>query len=317
MQNWNNFFNKNNFNLNQEDLTHFCATVSKLARNNPFKIAIPYDLNKNGKFDDGEFVLIKAEKNKEFIILNQSPKNDKSYMDSFNLKDDNKIGINLKSDRTQKNNEFGCYEIVQRRPFPCVSRKTKTFEGFLNNLAFLESTYNNKAQNIFGYMGWFQMGEIALNDIGYRIKEKNPKLTKITAREFESNKDLQIELLKKRFEKSAERIAIYGLDKYIGKTVDIKIPVSQMKSKDIKRLKEKEIGSFRNIDNKQYFTLKLTVTPSGMLAGSHLCGDKGIKNFLKNGKMCKDGNGIYIFERMIEFGEYECPESLVKKMKKN
>ena len=63
-------------------------------------------------------------------------------MKNFNLNDDKKIGIRIRQDKTQASLGFGYYLITRRRPFPTVGKTHNSLNGFLNNLAEKESSYN-------------------------------------------------------------------------------------------------------------------------------------------------------------------------------
>ena len=83
----------------------------------------------------------------------------------------------------------------------------------------------------------------------------------------------------------------------------------------MKRLKK--IGTFD--EDETYFSMNLKITPSGMLAGAHLCGDGALRSFLKSkgekASQFKDGNTVYMFEYMHRFGKHNVPE-LLEIMKK-
>ena len=147
--------------------------------------------------------------------------------------------------------------------------KTKANEDkkFLNALAQRESTDDWRSVNQFGYIGKYQFGKQALEDLGLDDKidshkfKLNPAIFPIHAQD-----KAMIELLVKNKEYLGDHIANFE-----GKIV-----------------------------------AGVRVTKSGLLAGSHLVGANAVKQFLdSNGRFIpKDGNDVPVTEYIKKFGGY-------------
>ncbi len=147
---------------------------------------------------------------------------------------------------------------------PTIKKKNE-LSKFLYKLSHRESTNNAKAINQLGYIGKYQMGPSALQDIGiydtinFETFKNNPSIWPSK----QQDKDM-IKLLKK----NKEYLGDY-FNKYDGK----------------------KIGN-------------IVITKSGLLAGSHLVGASNVKKFLdSNGSYIpKDGNGVSVTEYIMKFG---------------
>jgi len=142
----------------------------------------------------------------------------------------------------------------------------KSLDAFLHLLAFRESTNNWKVINRFGYMGKYQLGKLALTDVG---------MDSITVKKFRKNRNsfpeyLQDIAIKKYIKKNKWYLRRY-LKKYNNKTI-----------KGIK------------------------VTESGLIGAAHLVGQRSVKHWLrKNGNINKvDGNGVSLESYLILFSGY-------------
>ena len=86
----------------------------------------------------------------------------------------------------------------------------KTYNLFLQDIGFRESTNDYKAVNQFGYLGKYQFGRKTLNAIGFKD---------VTNREFLANPSIQEEamlVLLKRNKRTLRR----EIKKYVGKTIN-------------------------------------------------------------------------------------------------
>ena len=138
---------------------------------------------------------------------------------------------------------------------------------FLSALAEKESSSDPKAINRFGYIGKYQFGKSALQDLALDHKIDTHKFRKNPAIFPEKMQDKSmIKLLKLN-------------NQYLGDYID-------------------------NFEGKIISGVK--ITKSGLLAGSHLVGASAIKKFLdSNGVIIpKDGNGVPVTEYIKKFGGY-------------
>ena len=165
------------------------------------------------------------------------------------------IIANLKVDHTKNNT----HKVKSK-----VNNENKKF---LNALAQRESTDDWRSVNQFGYIGKYQFGKQALEDLGLDDKidshkfKLNPAIFPIHAQD-----KAMVALLKKNKE-------------YLGDYIE-------------------------NFEGKMIAGVK--VTKSGLLAGSHLVGASAIKQFLdSNGRVIpKDGNDVPVTEYIKKFGGY-------------
>jgi len=143
----------------------------------------------------------------------------------------------------------------------------KSFNEFLEKLAFRESSGNWKAINRFGYMGKYQMGKLALRDIG---------MDSITPIKF--RKDSSI---------FSEKLQDVAIKKYI--------------RKNRKYLKDC-IERYRNTTINGIF-----ITESSILGAAHLVGHRSVKEWLNCGGLIKkvDGNGTTIESYLKLFSGYK------------
>lgn len=160
-----------------------------------------------------------------------------------------------------------------------------TYNEFLEKVATKESGGRYDIANPIGYLGKYQMGEPALTDSGYYQKDgtrKNDWAGSWTGKDGIRSKDdflgspaAQDNAIKDYMKVQWGYIRHYGLDKYVGQTM----------SDGVK------------------------ITESGLLAGSHLLGIGGLKDYVtSNGKTDgKDGNGTPISSYVKKFGGYETP----------
>ena len=166
------------------------------------------------------------------------------------------------------------------------SKPSKTTTDFYKDLGMRESRGNYKAQNRFGYLGKYQMGEQALVEAGYYKKDVNSYKDynndwsgTFTGKDGVLSKDDFLntpaaqENAQNAFQKAQWRyLKATGATQYIGQTVN-----------------------------------GIKITPSALLGGAHLCGSSRVYNFLKsNGENdTKDRNGISVSQYMKKFQDYD------------
>lgn len=155
---------------------------------------------------------------------------------------------------------------------------SKTYDEFLNDLGNRESSNNYKAVNQYGYLGRYQIGNIALQDIGF--KDSSGKWTSLansygvySNRDFLNSPNAQEIAIRAIHKKTCGYIKNYGLDKYIGTTYN-----------------------------------GVIVTQSGLLAACHLVGVGTMKDVLPTGAIAWDGNHVPAHDYMASFGGYDISE---------
>lgn len=158
-------------------------------------------------------------------------------------------------------------ETVIEKKDTIIEYETKSFDDFLEKLSFRESSNNWKAINRFGYMGKYQIGKLALKDIG---------MDSINSDDFIKNPNIFPEYL--------QDIAI---KKYILKN---------------KKYLKNCIACYKNrvVNN-------ILITESSIIGAAHLVGQKNVKEWLKcNGHIKKvDGNGVTIESYLKLFSGYK------------
>lgn len=138
---------------------------------------------------------------------------------------------------------------------------------FLKALAKKESSSNPKAVNRLGYIGKYQFGKMALQDL--ELDDK------INAHKFKKNPAIFPEKMQDK-----AMLKLLKLNKnYLGDYIN--------------KYEGKNIGG-------------IDITKSGLLAGSHLVGASNVKKFLdSNGSFVpKDANGVPVTDYIANFGGY-------------
>jgi hypothetical protein len=144
----------------------------------------------------------------------------------------------------------------------------KTYQEFKNDLGKRESGNNYQIINTLGFLGRFQFGKPRLYDLGFSIDGWHPKGA--------------------------------APKKIITKEQFLNDPVLQ------DQLFDKHVISLaKTIRNKYPEGIK-KYSLSGLVAGAHLKGLGGVKEFL-NGKDNADAYGTQISEYINKFKEYEIP----------
>lgn len=160
---------------------------------------------------------------------------------------------------------------------------TSEEKHFMDSLAERESSGDYKKVNKFGYLGRYQFGEVALEELGYYFRTKRrwgPKnhwegkwtgKHNINSKEdFLNNPKVQDIAVKELFIRNWKYIRMIGLHKYLGTKID-------------------------GID----------ITTSGLIAGMHLVGLKGVSRFLMRKNHVTDGLGTNVKEYINKFKGYK------------
>lgn len=144
-----------------------------------------------------------------------------------------------------------------------------TTRSYLEKIAKKESSGDWTKINQLGYIGKYQFGRIAIEDVGLNTKSLNSK-------NFKKNPLIWSEKEQDHAMIKLLRNNIKYLGKYLHKYVG------------------KEING-------------IELTKSGLLAASHLVGAKEVKKYLNSGGkyIPKDGNGTSLEEYIKNFGDFE------------
>jgi len=162
----------------------------------------------------------------------------------------------------------------------------KTLKDFLNDLGARESGGNYKAFNKYGYAGKYQMGEMALVDAGYYVKQ---------SRKY--NNDWSGKFMGKD--------GIYSIQDFLNN------PQAQENAQII--FKKKQWGYLKALGADKYCGQMINgyrITPSGLLAGAHLKGAGSVIIYLKScGKTIeKDAFGTSVESYIKNFADYNVNE---------
>ena len=158
-----------------------------------------------------------------------------------------------------------------------------TYQDFLDALGRRESGGDYRAVNQFGYLGKYQMGELALIDTGYYTPDGT------------AANDWQ----KSHFTGKG------GID---SKAEFLGSPAAQEAA--IRAYMDKQwqyIASVQKYEGQILGGVKITI--SGMLAGAHLVGNGGLKTFLNSGgdNAPVDGNNVSVESYVKQFAGYATP----------
>lgn len=157
-----------------------------------------------------------------------------------------------------------------------------TCSDYLNAMAMRESGLNPRAQNQYGYVGLWQMGEAALIDAGYYRADGTGAndwrgswtgLGGITSlEEFKANPAAQAAAVSAYQQRVWGYVRSLGLDRYVGSSV-----------------------------------AGLPITQSGLIAAAHLVGTGNLARYLHSGGTVvpADGNGTQLTEYLASFGGYQ------------
>lgn len=161
----------------------------------------------------------------------------------------------------------------------------KTLEAFLLALSMMESDGNYQAVNTLNYLGAYQFGEAALTDLGFVRYDGNA-----------SNNDYSGGWTGKYGVRSASDFLASrrAQDRAVREWVELMWHYIELK--DLDSYAWTEVGG-------------VTLTPSAMLAASHLLGADSLAEFIHSGgaRDPRDPYGTPISRYMIRLGGYHMP----------
>lgn len=160
---------------------------------------------------------------------------------------------------------------------------TGTYKQFLNALGERESSDNYAAENRLGYLGRYQMGELALIDVG------------VYTRDGTSANDW----------KPGYFTGKYGVVSKAGFLASHTAQDSAIRAYMVKQWSY--ISDVWKYEGQTLHGTKITI--SGMLGGAHLVGQGNERTYLKSGgtTVPHDGNGVAITEYIKLFAGYATP----------
>ena len=162
----------------------------------------------------------------------------------------------------------------------------KSLEEWLEELAKRESSGRYDIVNSAGYLGKYQMGEMALADSGYYQKSSG-KYNNDWSGSF-TGKD-----------------NVYSKENFLTN--------HDAQENAIRNFKKKQWGYLQNNGSSKAIGTTINgipITESGLLSGAHLVGHSDTGKYVNsNGKYIpKDGNGVSIEEYIKNFGGYDVSE---------
>lgn len=165
--------------------------------------------------------------------------------------------------------------VIAAAALVAASAGRRNYRDFLNDLGMRESSDDYTAVNRFHYMGRYQLGSLALREIGFM--DENGAWTALansygiySEADFLHSPEGQDAAVTAYHKKTCEYIRVLGLDEYIGTT---------------------------------YCGVK--VTRSGLLAASHLVGVGNLRKGLTTGQPVYDGNHVSAAVYMELFAGYD------------
>lgn len=154
------------------------------------------------------------------------------------------------------------------------------FGAFLEKLGYYESRNTYNIKNEYGYLGRWQMGHLALQDVGFMTDSTHysslaASYGVYSDEDFLNSPEAQDYCIQALCKKTWSYIRYYGDDQYLGQTMwDIRITIS------------------------------------GMIAAAHLVGVGALHNMLKSGVVATDANGATATFYLRELGGYNISKSL-------
>lgn len=161
----------------------------------------------------------------------------------------------------------------------------KNYSDFLKALGDRESGGNYGAVNRYGYLGKYQMGELAMIDLGYYRRDGT------SANDWKSS-------------------YFTSKDGIRSKADFLASPAVQEKA--VKAYMVLQWGYMASVQQYEGQTVNGTkITLSGMLAGAHLVGAGSVAKYLKSGgdNASYDGNGVSVLNYVKLFAAYAAPFS--------
>ena len=173
------------------------------------------------------------------------------------------------------------YDLGISNAYAIVYGESRSYNDYLRALARTESSNRPNAVNKYGYLGLYQMGEEALiqagfyqpdgtNDNDWRGEWVHPAID--TKEDFLQRPELQQAAVKLYNRRNWHQIRHYYLDRFVGRTVH-----------------------------------GVKITKSGLIAGAHLVGVGGLREFLLEGTIVTDGNGTPVTQYIQQLAGYDMP----------
>ncbi len=168
----------------------------------------------------------------------------------------------------------------------------KNVDAFLIALGNRESSGNHKIMNKYGYVGLYQVGEEALHDVGvyYETKQMGINYKKNDWKGYISDRN--------KYGITCLSDFMHNPSKQKAVQIDFKkIHWQYLKNLNLTQFVGKTIKGVR-------------ITQSGLLAGAHLVGPGGVRDFLRsNGKNdVTDANGTPVSSYIKKFAGYDIKE---------
>ncbi len=163
-----------------------------------------------------------------------------------------------------------------------------TYDDLFDALGVRESSDNYQAENSAGFIGRYQMGELALDDAGYYDSDDGTSAN--------------------------DWIGTWaGKNGVNSKSDFLNDPAAQDAA--VRDFFDALWGFAKNLNLEKYEGQTLNgvhITISGMLTGAHLVGIGGLKNYLESGgtTIPTDGNNTPITEYITLFADYDTPFSV-------
>jgi hypothetical protein len=161
------------------------------------------------------------------------------------------------------------------------TKKSITLEEYRAKISFRESSNRPYIVNQLGYLGLFQLGLLAFQDI--EAEKRNARSPKAKAKAHKEAK-IKYNKIKKDFIANGSNSKLWPVAEQI-KDMNILIKIN------IRYL----TGNRDYIEEYNWTNPHgVLITVPGLLAASHLCGHSAVKKYLSTGIVSKDGNGVPI-----------------------
>lgn len=182
---------------------------------------------------------------------------------------------------------------------------------FLQALGERESSNRYILQNRYGYMGRWQLGTSALQDLGFLDNNNNFTPLANSFGVFDKTTFLlsaqaQDYAVYQYHRQTWNYLVNHELDKYVGTVVQLTQPMP-VEHITINEDGEEEVTTVIE----DVVVEEINVTISNLIAGSHLMGVGSMQKYLEGDTTLKDANGTEINEYMRLFGNYNITDTIV------
>jgi len=165
----------------------------------------------------------------------------------------------------------------------------KSTKQFIDSIAKKESNNNWKAYNEFGYIGKYQFGRSALEEVGHNH---------VTFNDFVENPEIWPEAEQDKAMLKYMKIHEKYLSEYINEYAGREIQYHYIDS--IETYTEVCLDSISNMDS----IISIKITKSGIIAAAHLSGVRGVKNFFNKGLNPSDKFGTRLTDYLINYAGF-------------